>query len=309
MRIELTGAGREPVHLERTINSHGLADLPPMNVDDGGRALVVTLALRNSKPRTVRIERASRRHASVSVLGRAPSERGQAEIETAVRHVLRMDEDLSELYELCAADPDMHWVSEGAGRMIRSQTVFEEVVKTICTTNCTWSATRRMVGAIVGELGERAVGDRRDAPHGHAFPSPEKMASVEPSFYREVARAGYRDRYFVELAASVANGELDLESWGRAGRDELPDGDLYKMLLGLPGVGPYAAAHIMMMMGRYSKLILDSWTRPTFARLTGRKKVTDATIERRFRRYGPYAGLAFWLFLTREWVEENEGMA
>ncbi len=69
-------------------------------------------------------------------------------------------------------------------------------------------------------------------------------------------------------------------------------------------MGPYASAHIMMTIGRYSRLILDSWTRPTYARLVGRKAATDRTIERRFRRFGPYAGLAFWLFLTRSWVED-----
>ena len=74
-------------------------------------------------------------------------------------------------------------------------------------------------------------------------------------------------------------------------------------LLALPGVGPYAAAHVMMLLGRYSRLVLDSWTRPTYARLAGaRKPVVDRSIERRFRRYGPYAGLAFWLYLTRDWV-------
>jgi hypothetical protein len=72
----------------------------------------------------------------------------------------------------------------------------------------------------------------------------------------------------------------------------------------LPGVGPYAAAHVMMTMGRNSRLILDSWTRPTYARLMGRKHVADATIVRRFRRYGPHAGLAFWLVLTRDWVQD-----
>jgi 3-methyladenine DNA glycosylase/8-oxoguanine DNA glycosylase len=77
-------------------------------------------------------------------------------------------------------------------------------------------------------------------------------------------------------------------------------------LLALPGVGPYAAAHIMMMsLGRYSRLILDSWTRPTYAKLTGKKTVADRTIERRFSRYGEYAGLAFWLFVTRNWVEST----
>ena len=34
------------------------------------------------------------------------------------------------------------------------------------------------------------------------------------------------------------------------------------------------------------------------------ENVPDATIVRRFRRYGPYAGLAFWLLLTRDWVPE-----
>ena len=50
--------------------------------------------------------------------------------------------------------------------------------------------------------------------------------------------------------------------------------------------------------------MLDSWTRPTYARLNGRN-AEDATIEKRFRSYGPYAGLAFWLLLTRDWVEDD----
>ena len=38
--------------------------------------------------------------------------------------------------------------------------------------------------------------------------------------------------------------------------------------------------------------------------MTGRK-AKDATISRRFRRYGPWAGLAFWLMLTRDWVDDR----
>jgi hypothetical protein len=32
--------------------------------------------------------------------------------------------------------------------------------------------------------------------------------------------------------------------------------------------------------------------------------VPDAEIEARFAQYGSQAGAAFWLFLTRDWVEE-----
>ena len=93
--------------------------------------------------------------------------------------------------------------------MIRSLTVFEDVVKTICTTNCAWSATVRMVGALVEHLGEPALG----APaglFGRTFPTPEARADAGGRFYTDVVRAGYRGRYLHSLATSVAEGSLDL---------------------------------------------------------------------------------------------------
>ncbi|MDQ3618896.1 MAG: hypothetical protein M3391_02070 [Actinomycetota bacterium] len=119
-----------------------------------------------------------------------------------------------------------------------------------------------------------------------------------------MVRAGYRGPYFIELARMVRDEEVDLEILGSSSVAEIPDDEVATRLLALPGVGPYAAAHVMMMIGRYSRLILDSWTRPKYARLVGRRTVKDSTVERRFRRYKDYAGLAFWLFLTRDWVEE-----
>ena len=228
----------------------------------------------------------------------------RAEVERGVRHILALDRDLSGFYAVAAEDPDLSWATAGAGRMIRSATVFEEIVKTICTTNCSWALTTKMVNALVENLGERAVGALPTGAAGRTFPSPEAMAAATPDFYRDVVRAGYRGPYFIALASSVASGELDVEAWGSASPDDLPDDELEARLQALPGVGPYAAAHIMLMLGRYSRLILDSWTRPTFARIAGMKSAKDSTILRRFRRYGPYGGLAFWLYLTRDWVPD-----
>jgi N-glycosylase/DNA lyase len=117
-------------------------------------------------------------------------------------------------------------------------------------------------------------------------------------------RAGYRGTYLRSLATGVAEGTIELESLRDASPPELSDDEAAERLIALPGVGPYAAAHVMMLLGRHSRLILDSWTRPKYARLNGGRPVKDASIERRFRRYGPYAGLAFWLTLTRDWVTE-----
>jgi N-glycosylase/DNA lyase len=239
----------------------------------------------------------------VTVLGPAPSNTLADALLDRVGHVLRLDEDLSDFYERVREDPDLSWAAAGAGRLLRSATVFEDVAKTIATTNCAWSATVRMVGAFVEHLGESAVGAADKGPYRRAFPTPTAMAEASDDFYKDVVRAGYRSAYFRALADSVASGTLDLEELGEAPPEELSDEEVAERLLALPGVGPYAAAHIMMLLGRYSPLILDSWTRPKYARVNGRK-ASDAGIERRFRRYGPYAGLAFWLYLTRDWVDD-----
>jgi len=301
MRLTLAGGGGEPVDLVRTLASHGVASLPPFFPDGTNGTLTATLAV-DGGARTVEIRRAGRGAISVAAAGGGLVD--EAAIAAAVRHVLRLDADLSDFYGMATHDPQLSWVVSGAGRMMRCQTVFEDVIKTICTTNCTWSATERMVDALVGHLGRRAPGSPAEGTAGRAFPGAEAMAEAGEDFYRDVARAGYRGAYLRSIAESVASGRLDLDVLDAGHPAELPDDEVEARLLALPGVGPYAAAHIMMMLGRYSRLILDSWTRPTYARVVGRKRVADRTIVRRFKPYGPYAGLAFWLFVTRDWVED-----
>jgi N-glycosylase/DNA lyase len=293
VEIPLRGAGGEPVDLRRTLLSHGFVELPPMALDEETPALEVTLAVDGSA-RTIELRPGRRGHVRVAGGSRKPS----AKMVERVRHVLALDEDLSAFYDAVRDDRDLAWAAEGAGRMIRSPSVFEDVVKTICTTNCAWSATRRMVTALVENLGAAAPGGRR------AFPTPEAMAAVDERFYKDVVRAGYRGPYFRTLAADVASGKLDLEELLDP---ELPDDEVAARLLALPGVGPYATAQMMMLLGRYSRLVLDSWSRPKYAKLNGRK-AGDKTIERRFRRYGRFAGLAFWLYVTRDWVAEPAGI-
>jgi 3-methyladenine DNA glycosylase/8-oxoguanine DNA glycosylase len=291
--IELRGAGGEPVDLARTLLSHGVADLPPNVIASDGGSLATVLPAEGTAWR-VRLSGArDGKSATVAAAAGAPL----APLAAQVRHMLRLDEDLSAFYARAADDGELAWAAEGAGRLLRSPTVFEDVVKTICTTNCTWSATERMVGALVDTLGAPAADGE-----GRAFPTPAAMAEAGEDFYTGVARCGYRGAYLRALAADVAGGRLDLEALADPALD---DEEAAERLLALPGVGPYACAHVMMLLGRYGRLVLDSWTRPTYRRLAGRPRVTDKGIERAFRRYREYAGLAFWLMLTRDWVTEG----
>ena len=277
-----------------------------MRLDQKTWTFEITLPLAGAGARTVSIAQARPGRGLISIVGESPTALVGAAVVAQVRHVLSLDLDLTPFYAVAARDPDLAWVITGAGRMVRSPTVFEDVVKTICTTNTSWGGTTRMVNALVQHLGEKAPGAPPESPYGRAFPTAAAMAAAPPSFYKKVAGAGYRGPYLKALAVDVAKGRVDLEALAIASRDDLPDDEVAGRLQALPGVGPYAAAHIMLMLGRYDRLILDSWTRPKYARLLGRKRpVSDRAIVRRFQRYGPYAGLAFWLFLTRDWIADD----
>jgi 3-methyladenine DNA glycosylase/8-oxoguanine DNA glycosylase len=264
------GPQGEPIDFARTISGHGVTSLAPMEVDEIDQSLTVTLALPDSlPPRTLTIRSRAPGTCTAEIHGRAAAA-GEIELLAhAARWILRLDQDLSGFYALAAADGEFAWVARGAGRMTRCQTVFEDVVKTICTTNCAWSATIRMTNALVERLGEPAPDAPAGGWHGRAFPTPEAMAAADDDFYRSFARCGYRGAYLKSLAQSIVDGELDLESLGSATAEELSDDELATKLLALPGVGPYAAAHIMMMLGRNSRLVLDSFTRPTYAKIVG----------------------------------------
>ena len=254
------------------------------------------------KPRRVAISAGRRGYARVDVAGPAPAAAARDAITATVARVLHLDQDLSAFYEIAANDPQLSWAATGAGRMLRSPTVFEDVVKTLCTTNCSWGLTVTMVNALVTNLGDAPAGEP-NAFH-HAFPTADVMADQNERFYRDVVRSGYRAPRFIELAELQATGAIDLEALGASSRDEIADEEVERQLLALPGIGPYAAAHVMMTIGRNSKLILDSWTRPKYKRVTNaRRQPTDAQITKRFRRYGPEAGLAFWLVVTQDWVD------
>ena len=304
LELALRAPGGEPVDLWRTLISHGFAGLSPTVLDEEARSLSFTVRVPGGRPRRVRVSQGSRRGARVEVFGPRPGPKVVRAVLDGTAHVLRLDQDLSPFYLRAKPDPDLAWAAAGAGRMLRSPTVFEDVVKTVCTTNCAWSATVRMVDALVTHLGDPALGG--NGPLTNAFPTPATMAGATESFYRDVVRAGYRGAYLIGLARAVADGDLDLEGFATATPEALPDAELEAALLALPGVGPYAAAHIMMTLGRHSRLILDSWTRPKYTRLLGRTRpASDRQIEKRFRPYGQYAGLAFWLFVTRDWVDDG----
>lgn len=222
------------------------------------------------------------------------------QVRAGVSRMLRLEQDLGGFWSMCRNDPALSWVARrGAGRLLASPTLFEDLAKLLMTTNCTWAVTRNMASNLVGALGKRAPSGNR------AFPDAALCAKKPASFYRDVVRMGYRADAMTKLSKKFASGELDDM---RFEDPELSTDEVRERLLELDGFGPYAAGQALRLLGRYDDLALDSWCRATFAKHRGKKKPpSDRTIAREYRRFGNYQGLALWMDLTAPWHGEGRG--
>lgn len=292
--MELAIATPRDFSFKRTAISHGWCELLPFEIDRENWTLRRALDLKDEQPVTIALT-AKGRHLRIET-SRRLSQRSANKVIADVRHMLRLDDDMAQFYGLMANETEFAWVaSQGAGRLLRSPTVFEDLVKMICTTNCSWALTEKMVTGLVQNLGRESKDGRR------TFPTPETMASMPLKFYTNEVRAGYRAPYFKELADRVASGNLDVEQWLHS---PLSTAELIKEMRGVKGVGPYAAENLLKLLGRYDGLALDSWTRAKFfvVRNNGRK-ATDKKIARYYARFNEWRGLVLWCDVTRDWME------
>ena len=298
-RKQLTLTIPEDFSFWRTVLSHGWCVLAPFSLDRERRVLARTLKIRQQP---VCIEIRARGPDRLEILARSHRPLLKAdsqEILSQVAGMLRLNESLHDFYQSldCADSRDLNWIPKAkAGRLLRGPSLFEDIVKMICTTNCSWSATERMVQNLVQKLG-------MCFDEGHAcFPTPEELAATSVDFLVKEVRTGYRSAYLIELATRVSTGKLNLNGCLSSETTEL-----YEQLLEIKGVGPYAAGNILRLLGHYDFLALDSWCRQRFAELhRAGRRVSDRAIARRYKRYGRWQGLVMWLELTRKWFDEEE---
>jgi 3-methyladenine DNA glycosylase/8-oxoguanine DNA glycosylase len=304
--MEWTMGAREPFSLGAVVGSHGWAQLAPFRREEAtgglrrverlGSGRVVEIAVEEA-PGGVRVEvDRGRSFASSFAIAQDMAQdeltgAEQEEVGRKVRWMLGLDQDFSAFYALAREEPKLAGVEEKAqGRLLRSPTVFEDVVKTVLTTNTAWGGTIRMVEALVARFGSPLPPDAAR----RAFPTPEQVAASDEETLRGEVRLGYRAPYVLGLARSVASGDLDLEAL-RA--PDLPTPELRKRLLALKGVGAYAAANLLMILGRYDFVPVDSWAMKVVSHeWYDGQPVGAAEVEAAFAPWGAWQGLAYWFW-------------
>ena len=262
-----------PFELPIAVCGHGWYDLPPHRWDPESRRYTTVIDLGSRVVEATLTESGAGLRGSLRARRRLSPLQG-TQCRGTLRHILRLDENLDPFWQRCNREPKLRWVAQrGGGRLLRSASLFEDLIKLLFTTNCSWAATRNMTGRLVTALG-------RAGPSGsRAFPSAEACAEHDQRFYRDVVRTGYRAPYCAELARRFASGEL---RQAELTDPELPTDELRARLLDLPGFGPYAAGQALRLLGHYEDLALDSWCRAKLARLGQRSKPpSDAALRRR----------------------------
>jgi 3-methyladenine DNA glycosylase/8-oxoguanine DNA glycosylase len=171
-------------------------------------------------------------------------------------------------------------ISRGGGRILRCSTFYEDFVKTVLTVNTSWSGTCRMSAALVAEPGDGA------------FPEPAAILDYGEERLRRLAKLGFRAP--VVMAATqrlLDDGAIDKAGNGDAERLD------HEYLVGLKGIGPYAAAHCRMLLQDFSRIPVDS---VVVAHLRERHDTTPQDFIAARAECGVYLGLGYRLLRLRE---------
>ena len=248
-----------------TVESHGWYQLAPFrwSRDEG-----VLRRMERLGNRTVELEISFQR-GRLHVAGAPPSD----ELTKRITRMFQLDVDVAEFVAMTRSSPAHQWVEPaGFGRLLCGATVWEDTVKVICTTNVTWRQTVRMVELLVAKCGR-----------GGAFPSQADVARFSEEELKEECRLGYRAKSIRQLA------DCRVES-----------GD-YEHYLQYPGIGPYAAAHLLAMDGRHDFIAVDTeFRRFVRQRYHGGRAVSDAAMLRQYAKWGRWKYLAYWSELVAE---------
>jgi 3-methyladenine DNA glycosylase/8-oxoguanine DNA glycosylase len=289
--MTLTLPALRPFSLSAVVRSHGWARLAPFFWEEDAGSLSRIERLTSGRVVELTIREASD-GVSIDVSG-DPSWSEEQEVRSKVTWMLGLDQDLSDFHALARDEPKLAQAEARAqGRILRSPTLFEDVVKTILTTNTSWMGTIRMVEALVSQFGDPLPLDRSR----RTFPTASQVAALDDQTLRSVGRLGYRAPYVLELARGVAYGDLDLE--GLQSADE-PTEQLRARLLEIDGVGSYSAANLLILLGRYDFIPVDSWARRVVSHeWHGGEPVRSVEVEAAFERWGRWKGLVYWFW---EW--------
>jgi 3-methyladenine DNA glycosylase/8-oxoguanine DNA glycosylase len=289
-----------PFSLKATALGHGWHECAPITWCEAAGCLQLVERVGDMPVRVSVVETSARRSAislAIIIDARDVSDTTVTLMRNRVAIMLRHDTDLTEFYELAAEhEPIAPVIALGAGRILRSPSMAENIVKAICATNVNWTQAVKMINRI-GQLGP-------SLPHFrslNAWPTPREILSAGDDYLKNVARLGYRSQAVLEFCQSIVQREFDPDELDRMAVSADTD-DIFRVLCGIKGVGPASAGFLLSQLGRHERMSIDSATVAFVGRkYFNGKKPTPKQIERVFNSFGRWKGLVWWFEQWLEW--------
>jgi hypothetical protein len=259
----------QPYSLPLTVLSHGWVNLLPYYWDQKKKILRRQEKItHNAEPITLEISQEQNHQLRIlAKSNRKISKSAKNNIAKRIKRALSTDSDCREFHKVARKlDKGVaNILVKGGGRFLKGTTLFEDIVKTLFTTNASWSSTQRMVNNFIKIYGTDG-----------AFPVPFDLVNVTENDLREKVKIGYRARYLVAiLELFVGNSSGNLEN--------IPSK--------IPGLGPYGMAHIRFLNNDFSIIPIDSEVRGFCNSFYGLK--SDDQIIEAYSSWGKYAFLGY----------------
>ncbi|XP_062089773.1 uncharacterized protein LOC133796318 [Humulus lupulus] len=318
--------------MEKSVCNHGMFMMPPNVWIPSSKSLqrplrladdATSLTLSVSQSNHYLYVRHFSQHSNFSM-------NDQRVIQEQIVRMLRITEsdarDVREFHKVCPRAKET-----GFGRLFRSPSLFEDAVKSILLCNCTWGRTLKMAEALcklqydisqnnVDGVSSRTRGVKRKLVYPKEnekvmkignFPNAREIVSRgENDFMERMSPVlGYRAKHIFKLAKDVHSGKLSvLRELEEASEKRLCREDM--IINKIRGFGPFACANILMCVGHYQKVPVDSETIRHLQQIHGRKKCNKKTIQKEVKeiydKYAPFQCLAYWMELL-EYYENKFG--
>lgn len=286
-----------PFSLAATVKTHGWFQLAPFRWDNGAQTLRWAMQPDEQPPFVVTI-RECEQLKPVGARLVLQTERSGAHIQKTItdkiHHIFNLDLDLAEFYLVCKRYPALNQVqNKGMGRLMRTESVYEDVFKSICGTNVQWKQAVTMINNIA-RLGSPVAGtDMR------TFPGPQQVLQAGEQFLKDTGRVGYRSNSLIALCEHFTKPDplqVPVE------KGELSYPELCKYFLGFKGIGKVTARYLCALYGRFDELAVDSLVISYMTKTHFNGVRPDVKqIEDFYAEFGRWKYLAYWMeFIVNE---------
>ncbi len=169
-------------------------------------------------------------------------------------------------------------VRAGAGRLLKSSSLWEDAAKTLFTTNCSWGLTMKIAAACCGPALSKATPSGR-----YPFPEPSVIARLTPEQLRKLLPVGYRARALHLLAGSFAATGPEMEQLllSQSYSEAMHTVRMWH------GFGQYAASHVLLLMGMFNAIPIDTVVRD-YVRTQYQRSDVEQLIAERYDSWGEF---------------------